>query len=683
MKLTTYLAAVLILLTSNLWANGIGIIDGANGVYLQTTASSTTVNVRDQIAVITITQVFRNNTESAALIKYGMPLNENANPTGLRWRYAGEWNEAIVNNLPQNDSIPGGGTGGGEIQPQLREYLGDFPVFFSPNDEVAVDSFITIELTYVELLPYQQGRVSFFQKSAIEALQNSPVTSQSLEFTLISEKEILDVDLLGLEYDLEENGDTAVLNFAIEEELADFDYEIEYELSSEALGIYSLSTSIADSLFSCDTSGNGYFAFIIEPESNVNTEIIEKNFSLIIDRSGSMSGDKIVQAKDAATFIIQNLNPGDFFNIIDFSSDVTSFSDSLVAYDLENESNALSYIDNIESGGSTNISEALLTSINQFSVVDEGKANIIIFCTDGEATAGVTTTPEIIDLVEQEVLTTEKEVFLFTIGIGENVDEALLTLLARENNGLVQFLDPLTLEEDLVTFFLSVNNPVLLNTSITISPDIIEEIYPAPLPNLYKGQQLILSGRYNEAADLDITLEGQAFNLPVTYNFQVSLSDSTNNELSFLPKIWAKQKLDALALDFFLSELESAQDSISNLIDSLSSCYGVIAVEFSSFDDGGTTVEVDERSYDQAINEVRSYPNPFVDQLVLEIPALKNISQRVNVNLMDASARVLRSFSLAIQDGKILISGLGDLQPGIYFLSFRIGDKVYLAKILK
>jgi len=665
------------------YANGIGIVDGNEGQYLKVKETHTSVLVKDQIAITVITQVLENDTGIPAVFKYGLPINENANPTSLRWNYAGVWTQAAVNSDAQDNSIPGGGNvGGGGPSSDLTSYLTSNVLFFSPKDTIAVGATVTMEVTYVELLPYFNGKVSYFQKSDISALQSSEIELQSFTFRLESEKEVLDIELAGLEFDLVEEGDVTTLIFSIQESFGDFDYNIGYELSSTALGINSISTYVSDSSYTCDENGRGYFAFIVEPESNVDTEVIEKNFSLIIDRSGSMSGDKIEQAKDAATFIVQNLNVGDYFNIIDFSLGVTSFSESLVEYNVDNEAAALEYIDQISAGGSTNISGSLVESISQFPVIAQDKANIIIFCTDGNATSGITDTPGILELVQEEANSEEKSGFLFTIGIGENLDQALLTLLAKENNGLVQFIDPVSLEEDLVKFFLSVNNPVLLNTSILITPDIIKEIYPYPYPNLYKGQQLVLTGRYEEAADIEITLEGTAFNVPVTYDFQVSLSDTANTTLSFIPKVWAKQKLDALAIEFYLGADQEARDSITTLIDSLSKCYGVIDVEFSSFEDD-TTVETDDVLTSDEDDKIWAYPSPFESTVTLHVESVESISKKINVAILDVNARTIMTQEVYMKDGSILLNNLDHLSGGVYFAVFEIGTIRYVVKIVK
>src|SRR5690606_36204384 len=115
-----------------------------------------------------------------------------------------------------------------------------------------------------------------------------------------------------------------------------------------------------------------------EPDPN-NTNIIKKVFTLIIDRSGSMMGTKMEQAKNAANFIVQNLNAGDKFNIIDFDDVITSFSPTHVEFNTTTMNQALAYISTIYARGLTNISGAFDVAVPQFSAANDSTANIIIF----------------------------------------------------------------------------------------------------------------------------------------------------------------------------------------------------------------------------------------------------------------------------------------------------------------
>lgn len=667
---------VLLSISSLLYGQGIGIVDGVTGDYLEIVETRTTVEVRDQIAIVTSAQVFR-NSGPATLFKYGFPLNETSNPIELRWYIDGQWKAADVAANEQDNTVPGGGDPGDTVDPNLVEYLGDFPIFFTPNDTLMTDSLITMEMTYVELLPYFLGKVSFYQRNAYDALQSGVVPDQYFDFSLNSNRPVLSAELLGQNGVVEITPEGATVSYYAGEQVADFDYELEYELSSDGLGINSLSTYLTEPSTSCDDISNGYFTFIVEPESNVDTDVIEKAFTLVIDRSGSMSGDKIVQARDAATFIVQNLNYGDKFNIVDFSSTVTSFAATHVDYTNESRDEALNYIDGIQAGGSTNISGALTTSIEQFGAVSADKANIVIFFTDGLATAGITDTPGILDAVADEVLQNETNIFLFTFGVGAGVNEALLTLLAQQNNGLVNFIEPQNLQSDLTTFFLSINNPVLLNTEVSFSPNVITEVYPFPFPNLYQGQQLIVSGRYDEPVTINVHIEGQAFNVPVTYDFEVDLADTANIELSFLPKIWAKQKIDALQLDYYTADA-STQQQIQADIDSLSVCYGVVDIEFSSFEDNNP-VEVDEL---EMAGELEVFPSPFTDQLSIRTPiAWRGAS--ATVKLLNAWGQIVWQQADMTLLETVILTDLGDLPAGVYLCQLEVDGQTYIGKVVK
>ena len=677
--------ALLLSFSSVLLSNGIGIVNGSEGIYLTLLETDIQVEVNNQIARIKATQKFRNDTGEAVEIKYGFPLHENANPISLRWLFDGTWKEASVTENTQDSSIPGTGGGSEQIDPNLESYLGNTPLFFMPNDTIPGDSVIVFELEYVELLPYFLGKVSFDFKNDYTGIQFALLDKQSFSFVLNSEREILDLTMYGTPNEVNIEGGVATASVELYEAYADFDYEIEYELSSEGLGVVPLSTYLQDSIFECDEFGNGYLSLILEPESNVNTEVIQKNFTFIIDRSGSMSGDKIEQARDAATFIVENLNFGDKFNIIGFNTEIHSLFNGLVDYNVENKNMALEYIESIYADAGTNISGALTTAISEFQVVDPNKANIILFFTDGKPNGGIEDTNGILEAVQNAVNAAETSIFLFSFGIGEDVRKGLLTALSQENNGLVKFVDDEDLEEEITTFFLSINNPVLLNTEITFEPDIVVETYPYPYPNLYKGQQLILSGRYMDFETINMHLEGQAFNVPVSYDFEFNLSDTSNVELSVLPKIWAKQKMDALTLDYYLEEDTSAQAIIQNEIDSISICYGVVSVDFTSFDDDTPITETTELITRDGRIQVRMYPLPFDESLFVELQSPTSIHEDVQFKLFDLNGKCLYQV-VETFNGQALTFSLNDigiLPSGTYLLEFVIQGEAYVIKVVK
>jgi len=151
--------------------------------------------------------------------------------------------------------------------------------------------------------------------------------------------------------------------------------------------------------------------------------------------------------------------------------------------------------------------------------------------------------------------------------------------------------------------------------------------------------------------------------------------------LSFLPKVWAKQKLDALSLDFFLADSQTSQDSISGLIDSLSNCYGVVAVEFTSFDD--TTTEVDDILKTIDLASITCYPNPITNSVTIDFKDQLVGSHDAVVSILTSNLQEVLQLQTRINNGIVTIENLDFLQPGIYFAIISIESKRYIVKIVK
>jgi Ca-activated chloride channel homolog len=463
---------LILLLTLNVnfvFANGVCVVDASQGKYLKLLTSQVNVNVDNQVAIIKATNEFINETDSAVSFKYAFPLPEDASAIGLRWFIDGKWNEAVISSSPQDTTLPGGEI---SIDYSLSQFLGSTPLFFDINSKIKPDSTIIIELTYVQFLKYEFGNVNFSYPNDYTLIQSSPLNIQELNFNLSSSRTIETIQLLSHDpNNINNSGYSALINFNINEAQADKDYKVLYSLSTDELGLFGFSTLQPDSLVP-DQYSKGYFLFVAEPNPNQNVGVINKVFTLIIDRSGSMMGSKIEQAKNAADFIVNNLNMGDKFNIVDFSDNISSFRSSHVDFNEENKNAALAYISTLNADGLTNISGAFDTAIPQFINSNDSTANIIIFLTDGLPTAGITETNSLLDHIHNLVVQAETGVTIFAFGIGNDVNKQLLTLLASQNKGLSQFLGEDQLEKVITNFYLQIRNPVLLNTQIAYYPNV-------------------------------------------------------------------------------------------------------------------------------------------------------------------------------------------------------------------
>ncbi len=137
-----------------------------------------------------------------------------------------------------------------------------------------------------------------------------------------------------------------------------------------------------------DKNQDGYFLLLARPEIKPPSERAKKTVLLVMDRSGSMSGQKIEQVRAALKHVLNNLREGDLFNIIAFDSEVESFRPELQRYNEKTRREALGFVEGLYAGGSTNINEVLRVALGQLN--DAGRPSYVVFLTDGLPTVGET-----------------------------------------------------------------------------------------------------------------------------------------------------------------------------------------------------------------------------------------------------------------------------------------------------
>ncbi len=692
---TLFTLALLFFSCLTISANGICIVNAEDGVYLQLKQSTVEVTANGQIATVTATQVFFNHLEEATRVKYGFPLSTTASATSLRWNNNGQWYEAEFSPTPQDTTLPGPGPGGPSFAEQIRNYLGESPLYFDLEQEVQPGGMLIVELTYVDLLPYAFNKVEFFMPNDYTSLQEEALDEQHFRFELHSERAIEWIELLSHSGGAVTNdGNTAVVEWSREQQPADKDFRLQYQLNATELGLFPFSTYLPDSAANCDEHGRGFFAFIVEPDPSENTEVIDKVFTLIIDKSGSMSGDKIVQARDAASFIVNNLNAGDRFNLVSFDDQVRSFQPGHVLASAGNRQQALDYIAGLFAGGSTNISGAFSQAIPQFQGYGNDLAKIIIFFTDGRATAGVTDTEGILQGIQDALVVNEVEdLSIFTFGIGNDVNKQLLSRIATDNLGLARFLENDELEAAISNFYLTVKNPVLLNTDMSFSPEAITETYPANLPNLFRGQQLIVVGRYEEAVPVTAHFSGKAFGQPVSYDYPLALADASVDGYQFLPRLWAKKKMEQLHAEYFNYPEDSPEAmAIEETIIGISLCYGVIS-PFTSFSDETEeppVVGIFEEALQEDTPTLKAFPNPFRTYTLIRIPLERDFFGPGILEILSVEGKVLAELHIQLGAAgiqEVRWDGAGrngePLPPGVYYCRIFLDGKMYMGKLVK
>jgi Ca-activated chloride channel homolog len=166
-----------------------------------------------------------------------------------------------------------------------------------------------------------------------------------------------------------------------------------------------------------------------EPDSVIGRRP-KLNLSIVLDRSGSMGGEKMERARESAIYCIDQLLPTDRLSLVIFDDEVEVLIPSQLA---ENKSALKERVSQIHARNSTALHEAWVRGGMQVSEnLTEGAVNRVLLITDGLANVGLTNTDEIIT---QAMGLFQRGVSTSTVGIGEDFNEDLLMPMAQSAGG--------------------------------------------------------------------------------------------------------------------------------------------------------------------------------------------------------------------------------------------------------
>ena len=179
---------------------------------------------------------------------------------------------------------------------------------------------------------------------------------------------------------------------------------------------------------------DGFFLLLAAPKPDEISERVAKDILLVIDRSGSMDGEKMQQAKSAARYVLSHLGPDDRFHITTFSSSVNHFDSSMSP--ASEAGTASKWIDSLNASGSTDINRALLEAID---AADNERPTYLLFLTDGLPTVGERESSQILDNFKKSA---RSNIRLFPFGVGFDVDTLLLDTLSQDHHGTSTYVKP-------------------------------------------------------------------------------------------------------------------------------------------------------------------------------------------------------------------------------------------------
>lgn len=567
------------------------------------------VSIEDQVAITRVDQAFYNPNDWPVEGSYVFPLPAEAALSDFSLWVDGQ-------------AVPGEILDAGQARRRYEEIVSQMqdPALLEYADRGAWQARIfpipprgerRIQLEYAQALPAENGLVRYLYPLDTEKFSALPLEEVSVHVEVRSSLPIRAIYSPSHPIAVSREDDfIARAGYEESQALPDRDFAL----------YYSVGESQAFHLLTYRDPGDGadpdgFFLLLLAPRPSQPAAAVEKDLLLVLDRSGSMDGEKFLQAQEALRYVLRRLNPGDRFNVVTFSTGVERFADELQP--ASEAAGAIAWVDGLRAEGSTDINRALLEAV---STIRGERPAYLVFLTDGLPTEGVTESRQILENLARSA---PENLSLFAFGVGYDVDTFLLDSLAQAHHGSSSYVLPdERLDESLSAFFARISAPVLTGLSLDFDDISAYELYPHPLPDLFLGSQIVVVGRYRQGGKAAITLHGQVNGEPQSFAYpdQVFAEDSRGESaaLSALPRLWATRKIGALLNRIRL--LGPDEETIDQIV-RLSIRYGIVTpytsflvTEESPLGEGGQ-----ERIAAEALNSLQmAAPEPPSGQAAVQ-----------------------------------------------------------------
>lgn len=517
------------------------------------------VEIVDQVARTSVDQVFVNQAGRDIEGTYIFPVPEGASVSDFAMFVGSERVRGEVLDSREARRIYEGIVRRMK-DPGLLEYMGR-NLFRARVYPIPARGEKRVQISYTEVLKAENGLVKYLYPLNTERFSRDPLNDVGISVRIESRVPVLNVYSPSHKVAVRKDGEGAArVSYEARDVRPDKDFLVHYSLSKDDVGL---------SFLNWEGPDGGYFMLLAAPRFAAPGEkVVAKNVVLVLDSSGSMAGTKIRQAKEAARFIVRHLDRRDAFTLVDFDDGVTPFTDELVPATEDNVARALKFLDAIEDTGGTNIDDALTTALARMR--DGERPGYVLFLTDGLPTAGRTDTAEILGDVRKANARGSR---IFVFGVGDDVNTELLDRIAGDHRGTTVYVgETEDLEAALSGFYEKISSPLLADLAVELTGIETSQVYPRALPDLFKGSQLVLVGRYRGDGPVAAVLTGRVGR--ETRRFTLESRPLTGSDRSsFLPRLWATRRIGYLLEEI---RLQGRTKELEDEVRRLGLKYGIV-----------------------------------------------------------------------------------------------------------
>jgi Ca-activated chloride channel family protein len=525
------------------------------------------IKVRDQVADVSIDQAFVNTGNAMIEVQYVFPIPPAAAIDSLTLLVDGrEFKGKLLTKEEARRSYEA--IVRTKRDPALLEYV-NYGMYRTSAFPLLPGKQVRVVVHYTDLCKRDGDLVEVFYPLNTEKFSSRSINEVEIRTDILEKAPISAVYSPTHAVVIERpSPEHAIASYKITQDIPSADFRLMYQPTRSAFGATVLS-------YRPDEKEDGYFLLMVSPTPRAEKSYISpKDLVIALDRSGSMSGQKIEQAKSSLSFVLRNLNAGDRFNVIVYNDTVDALFEKLVTNDPEMVEKALGMIDRIHATGGTNIHDALTSALNSISSSGSDKrSRYILFLTDGLPTVGKTS--ESIILKDAAAANEQAKAHIFAMGIGYDVNVRLLDRLVGENRGVSSYVkEREALEPRISSLYGKLKNPVMTDLGLSFNGIRTKMTYPQSVPDLFEGDQIILVGRYDGSGSATFDVSGTYAGKHQAFHYTADFARTSDKfSYTFLEQLWAVRRIGFL-LDQI--QLNGRSTEVVDELVRLSRQYGII-----------------------------------------------------------------------------------------------------------
>ena len=542
---------------------------------------------------VTVKQIFNNIEDSWIHAKYVFPLPANAAVDGMDLLIG----ERVVKGVIKPKQLAKQEFERAKQQGKQASLVSQqrSNIFTTQLANIGPQQQVVVEITYLETVTYQDGMFSLrfplvvapryrpdFQRSEYsetqplaasllnQAQQQSPSHQVSFDINIDSGFGL--TELSSLYHDIQQFHNGRLTNVVLQGKVPldrDFVLQWQTDVGNEVAAaiFYQTGQTHQNNTQSNPAFSEDIYAMALllppslerKPQHQINRELI-----FVIDTSGSMAGESIMQAKQALSLALTTLNPMDSFNIIDFNSSVQSLFGQAQAASDTNLIKARRYLAALDADGGTEMAPALDKALAATINIDQQQPKVrqVIFMTDG----AVTNEAQLFEQITHQL----QDSRLFTVGIGSAPNSHFMKRAASIGRGTFTYIGKSAEVEQQMTLLINkISQPVLTDVELYHLDGSIPDYWPAEIEDVYQQSPVTISFKVPVEQLQPVIISGQ---INGQY-WQTQLDFNAAEAAIGLDLVWANAKITALEM----SQHSTVRQRVEKQVEALALQYHLVS----------------------------------------------------------------------------------------------------------